>query len=269
MIHLTELRIGSDAEDRVVQVLRSGRLTQGPNVELMERRFAELVGVQHAVATSSGTTALLAAFQALEIGPGDEVITTPFTFVASLNAILAVGATARFVDIRSDDFTLDMSLVKEALRPGTRAILPVHLYGYPADMLSLMKLVASSGIAVIEDAAQAHAASVAERSVGSFGTGIFSFYATKNITTAEGGMVTTSDDAVADRLRLLRSQGMRGRYEYELPGYNYRMTELQAALGVTELGRLDDYTERRRAKRGYSQRRPCRDELDRLAYRQS
>jgi dTDP-4-amino-4,6-dideoxygalactose transaminase len=114
-------------------------------------------------------------------------------------------------------------------------------------MLSLMRLADSSGIAVVEDAAQAHAASVADRFVGSFGTGVFSFYATKNVTTAEGGIVTTNDDALADRLRLLRSQGMRTRYEYELPGYNYRMTELQAALGVAELERLDDYTEKRRA----------------------
>jgi dTDP-4-amino-4,6-dideoxygalactose transaminase len=184
--------------------------------------------------------------QALDLKPGDEVVTTPFTFVAPLNAVLEAGATARFVDIRHDDFTLDPSLVGEAIGPATRAIMPVHLYGHPADMNRLAALADEWGLAVIEDAAQAHGAMVCRRPVGSFGIGAFSFYATKSITTGEGGMLTTSDERLARRLRLLGHQGMRARYDYELPGHNYRMTELQAALGISGLQHLEEYTVSRR-----------------------
>jgi len=245
MIPISRVELGPEVEELVLRVLRSGQLAQGPMVEELESRFAKLTEVRHAVAVNNGTTALVAALQTLDLRPGDEVITSPFTFVATLNAILEAGATARFVDI-TDDFTLDPRSLAEAITPRTRVLMPVHLYGLPADMAELSAVAQERGLAVVEDAAQAHGARVAGRSVGSFGLGCFSFYATKNVTTGEGGIVTTNDDAQADRLRLLRNQGMRARYQYELAGHNYRMTDLHAALALPQLDRLQDNTARRR-----------------------
>jgi len=185
--------------------------------------------------------------QALELKPHDEVITTPFTFVATLNAILEAGARVRLVDINPIDFTIDPEEVAAAITPATKAIIPVHLYGYPADMGRLEKIARDARVTLIEDAAQAHGAHIGSRAVGSWGMGVFSFYATKNITTGEGGMITTDDDALADRLRLLRNQGMRTRYEYEIVGHNYRMTDLQAAIGLSQIPHLEEWTNRRRS----------------------
>jgi len=246
MIRLTEVRLDEEAERLVLDVVRSGRLAQGPKVAEFEETFAQIAGTAHAVAVSSGTTALVAAIQALDLQPGDEVITTPFTFVATLNAILEAGAVARLVDIDPCDFTIDPRSVADAIGPATRAIMPVHLYGYPADMAALAALSESAGVPIIEDAAQAHGAHVDGRPVGSWGLGAFSFYATKNVTTGEGGVITTDDETIADRIRLLRNQGMRARYEYVIPGHNYRMTELQAAVGLSQLPHLARWTERRR-----------------------
>ena len=212
----------------MLEVLRSGMLAQGPMVARLEDAFAELAGTAHAVAVSSGTVALVAALEALGIGPGDEVVTSPLTFAATLNAILQVGATAA-----------DGSAVTRPVDRPARAVLPVHLYGYPAEMGTLASLAAAAGAAVVEDAAQAVGASIDGRPVGSFGTGCFSLYATKNVTTGEGGVVTTDDAAVAASIRLLRGQGMRERYAYEAVGHNYRMTDLQAAVGVPQVARLD------------------------------
>lgn len=237
----------SAAEPLVVEVLRSGRLVQGPMVERLERGFAELTGVRHAVAVNSGTTALVASLRALGIGPGDEVITSPFTFVATLNAILETGATARFADVVEADGTIDPDRVAELITPRTRALLPVHLFGQTADMGKLRALADEHGLLMVEDAAQAVGATFEGRPAGSFGVGCFSLYATKNLTTAEGGMVTTDDGAVADRLRVLRNQGMRTRYAYETVGHNYRMSELHAAVGIPQLERLAENTARRRA----------------------
>jgi dTDP-4-amino-4,6-dideoxygalactose transaminase len=247
MIRLTEVRLDEEAERKVLEVLRSGHLAQGPMVAAFESGFAAVAGTAHAVATTSGTSALVACVQALDLGPGDEIITTPFTFVATINAVLEAGASVRLVDILPGDFTIDPDRVAAALTPRTRAVIPVHLYGYPADMGRLAPLAADAGVAIIEDAAQAHGARVGGRPVGSWGLGVFSFYATKNMTTGEGGMVTTDDDALADRLRLLRNQGMRARYQYEIAGHNYRMTDLQAAIGLAQLAHLEEWTNRRRA----------------------
>jgi len=247
VIRLTEVHLDAGAEDLVLGVLRSGHLAQGPMVESFEQQFAKIAGSTHGVAMSSGTTALAASFQALGLGPGDEVVTTPFTFVATLNAIIGVGATVRLVDIDPLDFTIDPDHVAAAVTARTRAIVPVHLYGYPADMGRLARIAGDAGVVLVEDAAQAHGARVDGRPVGSWGAGVFSFYATKNMTTGEGGMVTTDDDALADRLRLLRNQGMRARYQYEMVGTNYRMTDIQAAIGLSQLPFLDEWTERRRA----------------------
>jgi perosamine synthetase len=246
MIPITRVKLDEEAERLVLEVLRSGRLAQGPMVERFESEFARLIGADHAVAVSSGTIALVAAFDALRLAPGDEIITTPFTFVATLNAALQAGATVRLVDIRDDDYTIDPEAVRAAVTRRTRAIVPIHIYGYPADLPSLAKIASDIGAVIIEDAAQAHAATVEGRPVGTWGMGAFSFYATKNLTTGEGGMVTTDVQDWADHIRLLRNQGMRQRYEYLLQGNNYRMTEVQAAIGLAQICHLHDWTERRR-----------------------
>lgn len=237
-IPITRVVIEADQEAAVQRVLRSGNLAQGPVVAELEAGFAQLCGTRHAVAVSNGTVALTAAMTALGLGPGDEVITTPFSFVATLNSILETGATARFADIR-DDFTIDPQSVENLVNERTKALLPVHLYGLPADMPALTAIAERANLAVVEDCAQAHGARVGDKTTGSWGIGSFSLYATKNMQCGEGGLVTTSDDALADRLRLLRNQGMRARYEYEVPGHNWRLTDLQAAIAVPQLGRLE------------------------------
>jgi perosamine synthetase len=241
MIPITVVDV-RDAEPLVLEVVRSGVIAQGPMVKRFEEAFAEVAGVRHAVAVNNGTTALVAAIQVLDLQPGDEVITSPFTFVATLNAILEAGATARFADIRADDFCIDPDAVASAIGPRTKVLMPVHLYGQTADMGKLAPLAAEHGLAVVEDSAQAVGATFEGRAAGSFGLGCFSLYATKNITTAEGGMVTTDDDALADKLRVLRNQGMRARYQYEMAGHNYRMTDLHAALGIPQLEKLATVT---------------------------
>lgn len=246
MIPISAVQLDPAVERQVVEVLRSGVIAQGPKVAELERRFAELTEVEHAVAVNSGSTALLATLQVLGIGPGDEVVTSPFTFVATLNAILHAGATARLADIDADDFALEPQAAANAITGGTAALLPVHLYGQTADMGQLTPLAAMHGLALVEDAAQAHGARFAGRPAGSFGVGCFSFYATKNVTTGEGGMITTDDARLADQLRLLRNQGMRERYSYELPGHNWRMTDIAAAMALPQLDRYGDQVQRRR-----------------------
>jgi perosamine synthetase len=244
-ISISEVRLGGAEEQLVLEVLRSGHLVQGPMVERLERAFAARCSVRHAVAVSSGTVALVAALEALGIGEGDEVVTTPLTFAATLNAILEAGATARFADIDHEDFTLDPGALERQMSDRTRAIIPVHLYGQPAAMDQISDIAVRHDAAIVEDAAQAHGATFLGRSVGSFGVGCFSFYATKHVATGEGGIVTTDDDELADRVRVLRNQGMRGRYEYEVPGHNYRLTDIQAALALPQLDHLDDLNARR------------------------
>lgn len=244
MIPITKVQLGTEEEELVLEVLRSGQLAQGKYVEKFEDEFAALHGVNHAVAVNNGTTALVAAMQALEIGPGDEVITSPFTFVATLNAIIETGATARFADI-GHDFNIDVTKIEPLINSRTRVIMPVHLYGYMAEMESIMNVSERYGCRVIEDAAQSVCASYGNHRAGSFDVGCFSLYATKNLTTGEGGIITTDDAEVADRLQLLRNQGMRRRYEYELAGHNYRMTNLSAAVGLPQLRRIESMNEKR------------------------
>jgi len=245
MIRLSPVALGPEEERLVLEVLRSGRLAQGPMVERLEDAFRDLCGVREAVAVSNGTVALVAVLQGLGIGPGDEVVTSPFTFAASLNAILEVGAAARFADI-GDDFTIDPDAVEAAVGKRTAAVMPVHLYGLPAKMDRIRSIAEARGLVIVEDAAQAHGARVGDRAAGSFGAGCFSLYATKNVTAGEGGVITTDDAALADQLRVLRNQGMRERYRYEVPGHNYRMSELQAAVALPQLTRLGESNERRR-----------------------
>jgi perosamine synthetase len=256
MIPVTTVKLGEAEERLVLEVLRSGQLAQGALVERFEQEFAELHGVRHAMAVNNGTTALVVALEALGLGPGDEVITSPFTFVATLNAILEAGATARFADI-GDDYNILPAHIEQLISDRTRAIMPVHLYGYMADMDPIVEIAASKQLPIVEDAAQAVGASYHGRSAGSFGVGCFSLYATKNLTTGEGGVVTTNDDATADRVRLLRNQGMRARYQYEVAGHNYRLTNLAAAVGLPQLERLHETSKQRAENAQY-----LRDGLD-------
>jgi perosamine synthetase len=245
-IPVSTVQLGPEVEQAVLEVLRSGHLAQGEKVARFEREFAALCGVPHAVAVNNGSTALTAALQGLGVGPGDEVLTSPFTFIATVNAVLATGARVRFADIRDDDFALDPGAVKDAVTGRTSVLMPVHLFGQTADMDPLLALVADHGLRLVEDAAQAHGAAYRGRTAGSFGVGCFSFYATKNLTSGEGGMITTADDELADRLRVLRNQGMRARYQYEMVGHNYRMTDLAAAVVLPQLARYPELVARRR-----------------------
>jgi perosamine synthetase len=246
-IPITTVELGPEIEAKVLQVIRSGSIAQGPVVAELERHFTDLTGARHAVAVNNGTTALVLALQALGLKPGDEVVTSAFTFVATVNAILECGASVRFADIEPDDFCIAPAAVEAELTDRVRAVMPVHLYGQAADAVGFEKLALSAGVHLVEDAAQAVGATIDGRGVGSFGTGCFSLYATKNVTSAEGGIVTTNDDDLADRMRVLRNQGMRARYQYEVAGHNYRLTDLAAAVAVPQMEVLAATTARRSA----------------------
>ncbi|MDG1086727.1 MAG: DegT/DnrJ/EryC1/StrS family aminotransferase [Acidimicrobiales bacterium] len=250
MIQISKVDLGDTAAENVLAVLQSGRLAQGPFVEQLEAGFCEIADTQHAIAVMSGTVALVAAIEGLQLEPGDEVVTSPFTFVASVNAILEAGATVRFADI-GDDYCLDPAGIEAVITDRTKAVMPVHLYGLTAEMGPIMEITERHSLGLVEDAAQAHMAEWGGQRAGSFGIGCFSLYATKNITSGEGGVVTTNDDELADRLRVLRNQGMRARYEYEMVGHNWRMTELQAAVCVSQLPMLAERTKRRAANAAY------------------
>jgi dTDP-4-amino-4,6-dideoxygalactose transaminase len=238
--------MGEEEKALVLSAMASGQLAQGPRVEEFERRFAEFVGAPHAVAASSGTTAIHLALLAAGIGPGDEVITVSFTFTASASPILHVGARPVFVDVDPVSFTMDPDLIEEAITPRTRAIIPVSLYGNPPEMPAIMEVASRHGLFVLEDASQAHGAALGGRRSGAWGAGVFSFYPTKNMTTGEGGILTTDDAELADRARLLRQHGMRERYRPEILGYNFRMTDLGASIGLAQLPKLPGWNARRR-----------------------
>ncbi|MDP3486952.1 MAG: DegT/DnrJ/EryC1/StrS family aminotransferase [Bacillota bacterium] len=248
LIEIAKPEITEEEIADVIKVLKSGRLSAGPVTREFESAFAGMVSAKYAVATSSGTTALQAILRALDLRPGDEVITTPFSFVATSNVILDAGAVPVFVDIEHHTFNLDPDAVKQALQrySRVRAILAVHLYGLPFSS-DLVAIAERYGVYLIEDAAQAHGASINGKMVGSLGhIAAFSFYPTKNMTTTEGGMVTTSDSNLAERVRLIVNQGQRSRYDYACLGFNYRMTDLQAALGLVQLSLLPARNNRRR-----------------------
>ncbi len=244
--------IGEAEIDAVVRVLRSGRVVQGPEVAAFEERFSALVDGRTCVAVNSGTSALHLLLLALGIGRGDEVVVPSFSFAASANAIRLTGADVVFADIEPEGFGLDPAAVEAAITPRTAAIMPVHLYGHPAAMDRLMPIAERRGLAVVEDACQAHAAALHGTPVGAFGSGgAFSFYPTKNMHSLEGGMVTTADAELARTVRLLRNQGMEQRYANEIVGANMRMTDVSAAVGRVQLGKVEAWTERRRANAAY------------------
>ena len=251
MIPIAKPLIGKEEESAILEVIASGQLAQGPKVLEFEENFAKLCGAKYGVATSSGTTALHSALLAHEIGPSDEVITTPFSFIASADCVLYVGARAVFVDIEPDFFTLDPAKVEERITKHTKAIIPVHLYGQCCDMDAIVEIAQNHHLTIIQDACQAHGATYKGRPIGSFGTACFSFYATKNMTTIEGGMLVTNDARIAERARLIRNHGSPHTYEHVVLGYNMLMTDLDAAIGLAQLGKLRNWNSIRQANAAY------------------
>lgn len=239
--------IGNEEREAVDRVLRSGMVAQGPEVAAFEAEFSDhFVPGRPSVAVNSGTAGLHLGLLAAGVGAGDEVIVPSFTFAATGNSVALTGGTPVFVDIEPETFTLDPEAVAAAITPKTKGILPVHLYGHPARMRELEAIAATRGVALYEDAAQAHGASLDGRPVGSFGEfAMFSLYPTKNMTSGEGGMVTTATDEIARRVKLLRNQGMERQYENEVIGFNARMTDIHAAIGRVQLTKVDAWTAQR------------------------
>jgi dTDP-4-amino-4,6-dideoxygalactose transaminase len=255
MIPLVDLKaqyrsIKPEIDAAVLRVLDSAQFILGPEVEAFERDFATYCGTREAIGLNSGTSALHLAFLAAGIRPGDEIITVPFTFIATVSTIVYAGATPVFVDIEPDHYTMDPARLEAAITPRTKAIVPVHLYGQPADMDPILEIARRHGIPVIEDAAQSHGAEYKGRRCGSMSTmACFSFYPGKNLGAyGEGGAVVTSDPDLARRIRVLRSWGEERRYEHALKGYNYRMDGIQGAILGVKLRHLERWTEQRRSR---------------------
>ena len=246
----------ADIDRAVGEVFEGGHYINGPNVKALETEIASYIGTAHAVGLNSGTDALHLALRALDVGPGDEVITTPFTFVATTEAIGIVGATPVFVDIDPVTFNMDPTLIEAAITPRTKVILPIHLYGHPAPMREILAIASKHGLAVVEDCAQAIGAAIEGQRVGSFGdVGAFSFFPSKNLGAyGDGGMVTTNRTELADRMRSLRAHGGRVKYHHEELGVNSRLDEVQAAVLRVKLPHLDSWIANRRANAAwYSQ----------------
>jgi len=251
MIPIARPLIGDDEINAVTAVLKSGILAQGKKVEEFEEAFARFTGTKYAVAVNSGTAALHIAVLSHGIGQGDQVITSAFTFIASANSILFTGARPVLADIEEDTFNVVPDNIAEKITPRTKAIMPVHLYGQPCDMKRIMKMAQEHGLIIVEDACQAHGAEYEGKKAGSFGTGCFSFYPTKNMTTGEGGMITTDDEYIARKARMIRTHGQKERYFHEILGYNHRMTDIAAAIGLCQLGKLEDSNNKRIKNAGF------------------
>ncbi|GAB6100857.1 DegT/DnrJ/EryC1/StrS family aminotransferase [Thermococcus atlanticus] len=246
MIPIAKPLIEEEEINAVVEVLKSGMLAHGKEVEAFEKEFAQYLGAKHGIAVANGTAALDVALKALKIKAGDEVITTPFTFIASANSILFQGAKPVFADIDPETFNLDPNEVLERINDKTRAIIVVHLYGQPADMRAFMEIAEDHNLYLIEDCAQAHGAEFEGQKVGTFGhIAAFSFYPTKNMTTGEGGIVVTNDEELAKRASLIRNHGQAEKYLHEELGYNLRMTNIAAAIGRVQLRKLDGWNAER------------------------
>src|SRR6056297_1067223 len=249
MIPIANPIITDEEKELVNEVMDSGMLIMGEYVKEFEEKFANYSDAKHGIATSSGTTALDVAIKALEIEEGDKVITTPFTFIASSNSILYSKADPIFADVKDDTFNIDPDSIRELLKehPDTKALMIVHLYGLPCDMDEIMEIVNEHNLLLIEDSAQAHGATYNGRKVGSFGeVSAFSFYPTKNMTTSEGGIVLTDDQEIMERARLLVNHGSPKKYHHDILGYNYRMTNISAAIGLVQFKKLDRFNKQRR-----------------------
>ncbi len=259
MIKLSDIRvpiakpiIGEEEIENVVEVLKSGMIAQGPKVEEFEQKFADWVGAEYGIAVNSGTAALHTALLACDIGEGDEVITTPFTFIASGNSIVYTGAKPVFADIDLKNYTINPDEIEKSITENTKAILPVQLYGQSANMDRINEIAEKYGLIVIEDAAQAHGATCNGKKIGSLGDmSCFSFYPTKNMTTSEGGIITTDDEDLAENARIYRAHGASVRYHHDAIGYNFRMTDISAAIGLAQLEKIDDFNDKRIANAAY------------------
>lgn len=244
MIPIAKPLLGEEEIKGIKAVFDSGMLAMGDYVNDFEKRFADYIGVKHAIAISNGTAALTAALHSL-IKEGDEVIVPSFSFIASATSILFNKGKPVFVDIDPGTFNIDPSKIEAAITDKTRAIMPVHLYGQVCDMDPIIEIADKHGLAIVEDACQAHGAEYKGKKAGSFGVGCFSFYATKNMTTGEGGIITTNDGELADKLRLFLDHGMKERYKHSSVGYNFKMTNIQAAIGIPQLKKLDKFNDKR------------------------
>jgi dTDP-4-amino-4,6-dideoxygalactose transaminase len=250
MINIAKPLIGEEEKKAVEEVLSSGMIACGPKVDQFEKKYAEYIGTKHAISTTSGTTALHLAMLSLGLGPGDEVIVPAFTFIASANVVLFCNAKPVFCDIDENTFNIDAEKIKRLISSKTKAIMPVHLYGQPADMNPIMELAEKHNLRVIGDACQAHGAKYDNKMIGTFpDMECFSFYPTKNMTTGEGGMITTNDDKLADLLLSIRNHGRektKWGYEHGRIGYNYRTTDIAAAIGLEQLKKLEDFNKKRK-----------------------
>ncbi|MEW6078978.1 MAG: DegT/DnrJ/EryC1/StrS family aminotransferase [Thermodesulfobacteriota bacterium] len=252
LIKVAEPIVGEEEAEAVRQVLLSGNYVSGAKVAAFEAAFADYIGTTYAVAVSNGTSALYIALEAMGIGPGDEVIVPPLTFFATVSSVLYLGAVPVFADLNLDDLCLSPASVQDRITPRTKAILPVHLFGAAAKMDRLLEIAGRHGIPVLEDCAQAHGTEFRGKKTGSLGrAGAFSFFATKHMTTGEGGMITTNDPDIVKTAKILRSHGMTGRDDHVLLGYNNRMTEMEAAMGLVQLGKLDELNRKRIANSEY------------------
>lgn len=246
MIQIANPIIGQEEIDAVVEVMKSGAIAHGKVVEEFEQKFAKYIGTKYAVACNSGTAALHLALMANDIGEGDEVITTPFSFAATANSILYVGAKPVFADIDNKTFNIDVNKIEEKITSKTKAIIPVHIYGQPCNMAKLIDIAYRYKLELIEDSAQAHGSKHYAQNVGTFGIcGCFSFYPTKNLCVGEGGMVTTNNEDIYNKLKILRNHGQHERYNCSMLGYNYRMTNISAAVGLCQLNKLDEFNNKR------------------------
>lgn len=254
MIYIARPWLGEQEKQAVAEVIDTGMIACGAVVSEFEQKFAAHMGMAHGIATTSGTTALEVALRALGIGKGDKVITTAYSFIASTNSIIYTGATPVFADIDPKTFNMDLDSAERCIResPGAKALLVVHLFGQPCNMDGVMALAKKYGLLVVEDCAQAHGAKWNGKTVGSFGdASAYSFYPTKNMTTGEGGMVLTNSEATAEKARLLINHGMKVRYTHDIVGYNYRMTNIAAAIGLCQLAKLDKFNMKRRENAMY------------------
>lgn len=254
MISIAKPMVSKEEKEKVLEVMDSGILASGNYVKDFEREFANYIGSEYAIAASNGTTALHLALEAAGVGRGDKVLTTPFTFIASSNSILYCGAEPVFCDIDDKTFNIDPKAIKRKLEeePDISALLIVHLYGLACNMDPIMELVEEYDLTLIEDCAQAHGAKYKGKSVGTFGdVGTFSFYPTKNMTTGEGGMLVTDNKEIMEKARVLLNQGSEQRYYHQVLGYNYRMTNIAAAIGQVQLKRLDEFNDKRKENASY------------------
>lgn len=252
LIPINAPQIGEEEIEAVVKVLKSGILTHslgaGPVVTKFEKEFANFANTKHAIAVNTGTAALHVAVLAANVKPGEEVILPSFTFVATAEAVVIAGAKPVFVDIDPKTYNILPKKIEEAITRKTKAVIPVDLYGLPADLQPIKEIAEKHGLIVIEDAAQAHGATYKEKPAGFFAdVACWSLYASKNMTTGEGGVITTSNDEMADEMRLIRSHGEKAKYASFMLGHNYRMTEIQAAIGCVQLKKLPAFLSKRRS----------------------